>query len=161
MASDAAEMRWGSASGEPPKRRRRAPVIARIDRRTRIARRIAAITSALLSWMGGDEAMTPLQRTDIRRAAELTALAEDARARALRAAQPDLAVVVKLEGAADRAVRRLKCNPPEEHATFAERLAHELAESAGAVSSEPGVLEPGDAGERAGEAPATFSGTVR
>jgi hypothetical protein len=55
----------------------------------------------------GDAANTPTMADAIRRAAELQALAEDARAAAVRNGTFDPVALARLEGCADRAVRRL------------------------------------------------------
>ncbi len=52
--------------------------------------------------------MTPLLLVNVQRAAELATIAEAARAEAVRQATFDPDNLVKLEGAADRALRRLK-----------------------------------------------------
>lgn len=70
------------------------------------------------------------QLTDARRAAELTLLAERARAQALAGggAVVDAAALVKLEGAADRAVRRLRLKPGAVNSkTLADHLASRAA----------------------------------
>lgn len=63
--------------------------------------------------MGGLEHVTPVQMTDVRRAAELVVLAEETRATALRegAAAIDISALVRLEGQAARAVKALAIKP--------------------------------------------------
>lgn len=55
--------------------------------------------------------MSPVQLTAIRRAAELTALAEKMRAEAFREVAVDLSSLVRLEGMASRAVKASGIKP--------------------------------------------------
>ena len=91
----------------PPPRRRRVRKGRRIDRRTRQARRVAELVASFTQFFGGDEKLTPVMRSNITRAAELVALAEGARAAALRGITFDVEGLTKIEMCADRAVRRL------------------------------------------------------
>jgi hypothetical protein len=83
-------------------------------RRGRVRRRrelIAAYSAAL----GGDAALTDSQRVDIRKAAELVALAEDCRALAMQEGPGGagaISALVRLESASARAVRALRLPPP-------------------------------------------------
>jgi hypothetical protein len=86
---------------------RRAPV--RIDKRLVIGRRIKELTATFRARLGLDEAdPDPVLLAAIDKAARLTALAEDASARALRA-DPAISLddVVRLSRWADLCVRRL------------------------------------------------------
>lgn len=77
--------------------------------RTPSGRRRRDLVSFFIAALGGPDRVTPVQLMDIRRAAELTALAEETRGRALceGTGSVDLAALVRLEGAACRAVRAL------------------------------------------------------
>jgi hypothetical protein len=83
--------------------------VAGVSGRTPGGRRRRDLAQFFSDALGGSSAVTPVQITDIRRAAELTALAEEMRAQALRegTATIDMAALVRLEGAASRAVRAL------------------------------------------------------
>jgi hypothetical protein len=80
-----------------------------IDGRTFAAKRRAALIRNFVDALGGDDNVTPLQLVDVRRASELTALAEEARTRALRdgSAAVDMSSLVRLEGMASRAQKAL------------------------------------------------------
>jgi hypothetical protein len=82
-----------------------------LDGRTRRARRRRQLVAFFSNALGGDAVLTEGQRTDIRRAAELTALSEAMRALAMQEDGPGgagaISAMIRLEGAADRAVRRL------------------------------------------------------
>jgi hypothetical protein len=65
--------------------------------------------------LGGDAKLTEGQRTDVKKAAELTALAEAMRALALQEGPGGagaISAMVRLESACDRAIRRLGLPPP-------------------------------------------------
>jgi hypothetical protein len=82
-----------------------------IDGRTRRARRRRQLISTYTNALGGDASLTASQRIDVRKAAELTALSEDARAMALQEGLGDVGatlVMVRLQGAASRAVQALR-----------------------------------------------------
>jgi hypothetical protein len=80
-----------------------------LDGRSGSGRRRRDLIEAFADALGGPKALSEVQMIDVRRAAELVAVAEEARAAALKqgGAAVDLHELVKLEGAADRAVRRL------------------------------------------------------
>lgn len=84
-----------------------------ISGRTAEGRRLRDILDAIVRALGGYDALSDVQLSDARRAAELTALAETARMQALRPGGGafDVAALVKLEGVADRALRRLRIKP--------------------------------------------------
>lgn len=83
-----------------------------VSGRSAEGRRIRDLLESYISSLGGYAALSDSQLNDARRAAELTALAERARAQALQqSGVVDLTALVKLEGAADRAVRRLGIAP--------------------------------------------------
>jgi hypothetical protein len=86
------------------------------DGRTRRARRRRQLIATWSNDLGGDGALSETQRTDIRRAAELAALAEDCRALAMQEGSPGgpgvLSVLIKLEGTLARAMKRLNLPTP-------------------------------------------------
>ncbi len=76
-----------------------------------INRRRQELIAAYAAQLGGVDSVTPLQMSDIERAAGLTLLAQEMRAKALRGEQIAITDLTRLEGAADRAVRRLGIKP--------------------------------------------------
>jgi hypothetical protein len=101
----------------------------RLDGRTRMARRIKQLTKAYLAALAGP---SPVQVAQIKRAAEMTALAEQARAKRMAG---DESVswddVVRLDSAARRAVRDLKLPAkPEARESMTEYLARTAREGA-------------------------------
>lgn len=129
MHADAAAMPAERPSAGARKRRRRSPVLARIDRRTRTARRAAEIERDLIKAMGGPAEMTPVLKANVLRAAELMAIAEHARATALRSGGTvvDLEALTKVESTADRALRRLPVKAGGKPASARNDLAAYLA----------------------------------
>jgi hypothetical protein len=86
-----------------------------LDGRTRRARRRRELIAAYSTALGGPAALTEGQRTDVRKAAELVALAEDMRALALQDGPGNAGAVsamVRLESASVRAVRALGLPAP-------------------------------------------------
>jgi hypothetical protein len=86
-----------------------------LDGRTRRARRRRQLIAVYSNALGGDAALTEGQRVDIRKAAELVALAEDARALAMQEGPGGagaISAMVRLESASARAVRALNLRPP-------------------------------------------------
>lgn len=83
--------------------------VAGADNRSPWARRRRDLVDAFVAALGGIEKLSEVHLTDVRRAAELTVIAEQARAKALTegAAAFDLTGIVRAEGAASRAVRAL------------------------------------------------------
>jgi hypothetical protein len=75
--------------------------------RNAIGRRLRDLADAFADRLGGWDALSVPVAADVRRAAELVALAEQCRADALRNGMANPVNLIKLEGAADRAVRRL------------------------------------------------------
>jgi hypothetical protein len=85
-----------------------------LDGRTMVARRRRELIDVYAAALGGPAALSEGQQIDIRKAAELTALAEQARARAMREGLTDAAemsAMVRLESTAARAVRSLNIKP--------------------------------------------------
>lgn len=81
-----------------------------VDGRTLVARRRRELITTFANALGGAAGLTEGQSIDVARAAELTALAEQARARALREGTGDaaeLSAMIRLESTAARAVRGL------------------------------------------------------
>lgn len=85
-----------------------------VDGRSPVGRRRRELINVYSAALGGLAALTDGQRIDVRKAAELTALAEQARARAMREGftdAGDLSAMVRLESTAARAVRLLGIKP--------------------------------------------------
>jgi hypothetical protein len=78
-----------------------------VNRSSALGRRFKDLATAFATALGGEGRLSELQRADVKRAAELAVLSEQIRLQALQSKPVDLADLVKLEGAADRAVRRL------------------------------------------------------
>jgi hypothetical protein len=107
-------------------------------------RRRRDLVQSFVDALGGLENLTPVQMTDVRRAAELVTLAEETRATALRegAAAIDISALVRLEGQAARAVKALGIKPGGEKPKAmsiaeytARRAAQKAAQASGAVGS--------------------------
>jgi hypothetical protein len=101
-----------NSTAEAPRRRRvnepkrRLKTIAMLDQRTHAARRIASLVRAWTAQIG--HKLTDVQRIEVERAAGLTALAEDAKARRL-AGDTSISLwdTVRLDNSAARAVAAL------------------------------------------------------
>ena len=78
-----------------------------IDGRSQLGRRLQDLAESFAAQLGGWARMSDLMSSNVRRAAELMALAEQTRAEALRDGNVDPLALVRLEGAATRAVRAL------------------------------------------------------
>lgn len=72
-----------------------------------INRRRKDLVASFVQALGGPARVTPLQLVEIERAASLTLLAQEMRSRALRGEAIEITDLTRLEGTADRAVRRL------------------------------------------------------
>jgi hypothetical protein len=105
-----------------------------LDSRSRTGRRRADLIALYSAALGGQDHITEGQLADIVRAAELVAVAEEARFVALTkgGGAVDLVGLVRIEGAADRAVRRLgiKAEPPPAKARGLELARLRWAENA-------------------------------
>jgi hypothetical protein len=106
-----------------------------LDGRTLISRRRRELIDVYTAALGGPAALSEGQLIDIRKAAELTALAEQARARAMREGITDageLSAMIRLESTAARAVRALNIKPAagERTPSIAEYAARKAAEKA-------------------------------
>jgi hypothetical protein len=110
MASDSTGFASTMCADAPPVRCRRHVVRRgrRVDRRTREAHLVSKLVSDLCAQIG-DASRSPLVLADITRCAELTVLAASARAHAMRSGGTmfDAESIARIEGAADRARRRL------------------------------------------------------
>jgi hypothetical protein len=80
------------------------------DGRSTEARRYKDLVDGYTQALGGK--LTEAQITAARRCAELTVLAEQTRARALRGEAVDQLALVRLEGSLNRAIRALGIEPP-------------------------------------------------
>ena len=85
---------------------------ARYNGRSREAVRVRTLVAGFRTQLG-EAARNPVIAAAVMRAAELAMLAEQLRARAIRGETVDFDALIKLEGAADRAVRRLGITKPE------------------------------------------------
>jgi hypothetical protein len=92
-------------------RRPDAGVKYRKPNQTRGARQRKEMIAAYVSALGGSARVSPIQLQDVTRAVDLVMLARTARAE-LAAGKTTINDLVKLEGAADRAVRRLALPAP-------------------------------------------------
>jgi hypothetical protein len=84
----------------------------RYSGRTSLAYRIKALVKEYSTAIGIG-ASNPMMAASIERAAELQALAEEARAAAVRNGTFDPIALARIEGVADRAVRKLHLEPYE------------------------------------------------
>jgi hypothetical protein len=87
-----------------------------LDARSRTGRRRADLIVQYTGAAGGPDRITEGQLADIVRAAELVALAKEARFAALTKGGANLLELARIEGCADRAVRRLNLGRPREQA---------------------------------------------
>jgi hypothetical protein len=124
------------ADARPPRQRARRTndLFASLEMNTARGRRVGDLVRAYFKALG--------HPTDVERqaaviaAAELQVLAEEARSAALKSGTPDLDQVVRVQGAADRAVRRLGIKPGKPATpSLAEHLARRAAECASERSS--------------------------
>ena len=82
-----------------------------IDGRTALGRRIRDLAEIFVQRLGGWDVLNDMELTAVKRAAEMVGLAEQARANALQHGKVDLDKLLRFEGSADRAVRRLGIKP--------------------------------------------------
>jgi len=85
-----------------------------INGRTAIGRRVRDLCEGFVAQLGGWSALSDTMIANVRKAAELSALAEQTRAAALRDGNVDALGLVRLEGAATRAVRALSLDRKRE-----------------------------------------------
>jgi hypothetical protein len=138
-ADDVTQMHRARMSDELRKQRRRARDRKLLDGRTRLQRRIRALRDSYLAAIG--EAASPELRDRCERAAQLVALAEDARCKALGGGigLDHLEHLVRIENIADRAVRGLGVDRRREpeRSSLAEHLAKRAAERGGSTTGGP------------------------
>ena len=105
----------------PPRRKRdRRRTLTRIDRRSRLGKRIDELTILFAGALGGE--LSPVRKLSIERAAQLSALAEQARGDHMR--NQGTSDIVRLERAAAAALRALgDLEPKPRGPTLAELLA--------------------------------------
>jgi hypothetical protein len=105
-----------------------------IDGRSPVGRRVRDIAEAFATQMGGWAALSDMQAAAVRRAAELHALAEQARADALKNGNADPEQLVRLENLARKAEHWLGIKPKGEPKppNLDEYLAQRAREAAGA-----------------------------
>jgi hypothetical protein len=82
-----------------------------LDGRRCAARRVRDLTASFVAALGGASCVDAALMVNVKAAAELVCAAETARARMLRGETIDLGELVKLQNAADRAVRSLAIPP--------------------------------------------------
>jgi len=80
--------------------------IARVDGRSKAAKRVKELAAGYIAQLGGGVADAATLAA-VQKAAELAAVAEELRGRALRGESVDLGEMVKVQGIADRAIRAL------------------------------------------------------
>ena len=85
-----------------------------VSGRSAVGRRIHDLSDQWAAALGGWDTLTDMMAGNIRKAAELTALAEKSRADALRDGTFDALALVRLEGASRRAVAALALDMPRE-----------------------------------------------
>ena len=83
------------------------PARMAIDGRTNLGRRVHDLVEVFVEQLGGWDALNDMEFAAVKKAAELVALAEQARADALHQGKVNPDVLLRFEGCADRAVRRL------------------------------------------------------
>jgi hypothetical protein len=103
-----------------PKRGRKL-TLTKLDKRGRLGRRVAELTSMFIDALGGE--LTPMRKLKVMKAAELTALAELARGDFMREGNGTLDDIVRLERKADQAIRALGINDAKAKLTVPEYLA--------------------------------------
>jgi hypothetical protein len=93
-----------------------------IDNRTAAGRRRRDLVDAFIAGLGGEA--SPVKLAEVRRAADLTALAEEMRAKALKTGTDatEAMALVRLEGAASRARRALGLKETASDANFLDQL---------------------------------------
>lgn len=98
--------------------------LAGVDNRSTHGRRRRDLITDYITEKGGQDSISPATMNDITRAADLVALSEKLRGDALRGQAVDLSELIKVENAADRAVRRLAIKPgtAQKPLTMRERL---------------------------------------
>ena len=105
-----------------------------VDGRTKLARRIKSLANAFAAELG--HKLSPAQIDAVRRAAQMSAIAEDCRARLIAGdVSVTLTDVVRLDGTARRAVRDLHLPPAKDNAPDIDALFAEITtKAAGGVT---------------------------
>jgi hypothetical protein len=104
--------------------------LAGFDNRSTHGRRRRDLIRTYIAALGGESKISPATLNDVARAADLVVLSEMKRADALRGVAIDMGDLIRLEGAADRAVRRLAIKPGTPAGpTFHELIASVASES--------------------------------
>jgi hypothetical protein len=121
-----------SPAPTPPRRKRdRRRTLTKIDMRSRLGRRITELSIVFTGALGGSRGeLTPIKKLKIEQAAQLSALAEQARGEIMRGVKglAGSGDIVRLERAAAAAVRALGDLEPRPRAkTLAEVLAQPRA----------------------------------
>lgn len=109
---------------------------ASLDGRTAAARRVKVLIAGFVAQLGGAAVVDAAILVACRRAAELAVVAEERRRQALRGEAIDLAELVKIEGAADRATRRLGLDRYQRKPTAGPDLRSYLASKASKAEPE-------------------------
>lgn len=106
-----------------------------VHAQSELGRRYEDLARGYVAALGGEAGLTDAQRAAIKRAAELTVLAEQERAKALRGELVDPVAFVRLQGLADRAVRALniKGQPKPKAANLRDIAAARAAAGGGAA----------------------------
>jgi len=112
-ATEASPARTANAAELPAAQRAKATnrPLFRHSRNTAIGRRVRDLADAYALALGGWSELGDMLTANVLRAAELTALAEQARADALRNGNYDPLALSRLDGCANRAVRALGIKP--------------------------------------------------
>lgn len=108
-----------------------------VDGRSPVGRRRRELIDIYTAALGGPAALTDGQQIDIRKAAELTALAEQARAAAMQKGFADtgaLSAMVRLESEARRAVKALGIKPGKVTEPVADLAAYLANKASGGVA---------------------------
>jgi hypothetical protein len=113
------------SEGSPAPKRSRAKLLTKVDRRSQLGKRIVELTAMFTAAIGGE--LTPMRRLSVDKAAQLTAIAEQARGAFMRDGVGSLDDIVRLERKADQAIRALAL---VEHKPKGPTLAEYLAKRA-------------------------------
>jgi hypothetical protein len=126
FGSDGRSFRIRSAASNDPKYIPKKPNPRAQDRRRR------DLVEAFVNTLGGEQVCSDLTLVAVRRAAELQAMCEMARANMLNGQPVDMLALVRLEGVAARAIRQLgiKVEPPPAKARGLELARLRWAEAA-------------------------------
>jgi hypothetical protein len=130
--------------------------IARIDGRSKAAKRVKELAAGYIARLGGGRA-DAATLVAVQKAAELAALAEELRGKALRGEAVDLDGLLRLEGACARAVRSLRlptADPTRDSPSLTDYLAQRYppaAEAADAFESSAAHKAPRTRGRRTGD----------